>query len=500
MTDYLLALDQGTTSSRAILFTRQGSVVSSAQIPFSQYYPQPGWVEHDPLELLDSQLRAAAQCVAQSGVRPGQIAGVGLANQRETALMWERETGKPVGRAIVWQCRRTAAFCTQLREQGYTEAIRARTGLLPDAYFSGTKYRWLLEHTPGARRRAERGELLCGTVDSWLLWNLTGGKVHASDYSNCCRTMLFDIHRRCWDETLCQLLDVPMGWLPQPVENSGDLGTIASGVPHLQDLAGLPIRGAAGDQQAALFGHGCYAPGMSKNTYGTGCFLLMNTGLHPVKSVSDLITTIAWQLDGQARYALEGSVFVAGAVVKWLRDEMGLIASAAESEALASSIADNGNVYFVPAFTGLGAPHWDMYSRGTIVGLTRGTGRAHIVRAALEAIAYQSADVLEAMSRDSSTRLNVLHVDGGASANDFLMQFQADILGTRVQRPAVIESTALGAAMLAGRAVGLWSDEQLRGLGRSEREFVPNMDEATRRHLLRQWHRAVEKSSGWEEA
>ena len=330
MTDYLLALDQGTTSSRAILFTRQGSVVSSAQIPFSQYYPQPGWVEHDPLELLDSQLRAAAPCVAQSGVRPGPIAGVGLANQRETALMWERETGKPVGRAIVWQCRRTAAFCTQLREQGYTEAIRARTGLLPDAYFSGTKYRWLLEHTPGARRRAERGELLCGTVDSWLLWNLTGGKVHASDYSNCCRTMLFDIHRRCWDETLCQLLDVPMGWLPQPVENSGELGTIASGVPHLQDLAGLPIRGAAGDQQAALFGQGCFQAGQLKNTYGTGCFTLMNTGETPVLSQNGLLTCIGWGLEGKTTYILEGSVFNAGSSIQWLRDELGIIRQASD--------------------------------------------------------------------------------------------------------------------------------------------------------------------------
>ena len=374
--------------------------------------------------------------------------------------------------------------------------MRDRTGLIPDAYFSGTKLQWLLDTVPNARDRAERGELCFGTVDSFLANRLCAGHPHVTDATNAARTMLYNIYEHRWDEVLLRAMDIPAQVLPKVVDTSGVVGMLDKRVLGRE----IPVAALVGDQQSALFGNGCFAPGMSKNTYGTGCFLLMNTGLHPVKSVSDLITTIAWQLDGKARYALEGSVFVAGAVVKWLRDEMGLIASAAESEALATSIADNGNVYFVPAFTGLGAPHWDMYSRGTIVGLTRGTGKAHIVRAALEAIAYQSADMLEAMSRDSSTRLNVLHVDGGASANDFLMQFQADILGTRVQRPAVIESTALGAAMLAGRAVGLWSDEQLRGLGKSEREFVPNMDEATRRHLLRQWHRAVEKSSGWEEA
>lgn len=493
---YILALDQGTTSSRAVLFDEKGAPVASHGIEFPQLYPKPGWVEHRPEDILKSQVEAARAAVEKSGVRVSEIEAVGITSQRETTLLWERETQKPLYNAIVWQCRRTAPLIERLKRDGLGNVVRDRTGLIPDAYFSGTKLQWLLDTVPNARVRAERGELCFGTVDSFLANRLCAGHPHVTDATNAARTMLYNIYEHRWDDVLLRAMDIPEPVLPRVVDTSGVVGMLDKRVLGRE----IPVAALVGDQQAALFGHGCFAPGMSKNTYGTGCFLLMNTGLHPVKSVSDLITTIAWQLDGQARYALEGSVFVAGAVVKWLRDEMGLIATAAESEALASSIADNGNVYFVPAFTGLGAPHWDMYSRGTIVGLTRGTGRAHIVRAALEAIAYQSADVLEAMSRDSSTRLNVLHVDGGASANDFLMQFQADILGTRVQRPAVIESTALGAAMLAGRAVGLWSDEQLRGLGKSEREFVPNMDEATRRHLLRQWHRAVEKSGGWEEA
>ena len=493
---YILALDQGTTSSRAVLFDEKGAPVASHGIEFPQLYPKPGWVEHRPDDILASQIEAARKAVEKSGVRLKDIEAVGITSQRETTLLWERETQKPLHNAIVWQCRRTAPLIERLKRDGLGNVVRDRTGLIPDAYFSGTKLQWLLDTVPEARARAEKGELCFGTVDSFLASSLCAGHPHVTDATNAARTMLYNIYEHRWDEVLLRAMDIPAQVLPKVVDTSGVVGMLDKRVLGRE----IPVAALVGDQQSALFGNGCFAPGMSKNTYGTGCFLLMNTGLHPVKSVSDLITTIAWQLDGKARYALEGSVFVAGAVVKWLRDEMGLIASAAESEALASSIADNGNVYFVPAFTGLGAPHWDMYSRGTIVGLTRGTGKAHIVRAALEAIAYQSADVLEAMSRDSSTRLNVLHVDGGASANDFLMQFQADILGTRVQRPAVIESTALGAAMLAGRAVGLWSDEQLRGLGKSEREFVPNMDEATRRHLLRQWHRAVEKSSGWEEA
>ena len=493
---YILALDQGTTSSRAVLFDGDGKPVASHGIEFPQLYPKPGWVEHRPDDILASQIEAARKAVEKSGVRLKDIEAVGITSQRETTLLWERETQKPLHNAIVWQCRRTAPLIERLKRDGLGNVVRDRTGLIPDAYFSGTKLQWLLDTVPEARARAEKGELCFGTVDSFLASSLCAGHPHVTDATNAARTMLYNIYEHRWDEVLLRAMDIPAQVLPKVVDTSGVVGMLDKRVLGRE----IPVAALVGDQQSALFGNGCFAPGMSKNTYGTGCFLLMNTGLHPVKSVSDLITTIAWQLDGKARYALEGSVFVAGAVVKWLRDEMGLIASAAESEALATSIADNGNVYFVPAFTGLGAPHWDMYSRGTIVGLTRGTGKAHIVRAALEAIAYQSADVLEAMSRDSSTRLNVLHVDGGASANDFLMQFQADILGTRVQRPAVIESTALGAAMLAGRAVGLWSDEQLRGLGESEREFAPNMDEATRRHLLRQWHRAVEKSSGWEEA
>ena len=499
MTDYLLALDQGTTSSRAILFTRQGSVVSSAQIPFSQYYPQPGWVEHDPLELLDSQLRAAAQCVAQSGVRPGQIAGVGLANQRETALMWERETGKPVGRAIVWQCRRTAAFCTQLREQGYTEAIRARTGLLPDAYFSGTKIRWILDNVEGARERAERGELIFGTVDSWLIWNLTGGREHISDYSNCSRTMLFDIDRLRWDEDLCRVLGVPMSMLPAPVPNSAEYGRIAPGIKGIEALAGVPICGSAGDQAAALLGQGCIVPGEAKNTYGTGCFTLMNTGERSVRSLSGMLTSVAWSLGGRTTYALEGSVFNAGSSIQWLRDEVGLIATAAESGPIAASVPDNGGVYLVSAFTGLGAPHWDMYARGTMVGLTRGTTRAHIVRAAMEGIAYQVKDLLDAMELDSGRTLSVLRVDGGASVSDFLMQFQADILRKPIDRPRMVETTAFGAAFLAGLAAGLWSKvEEIAALRQSEQVFEPQMDERAAEKYHGEWLRAVERAKKWE--
>ncbi|HIS02281.1 MAG TPA: glycerol kinase GlpK [Candidatus Pullichristensenella avicola] len=493
---YIAALDQGTTSSRAVIFDENGAPVASHGIEFAQVYPKPGWVEHRPEDILQSQVEALRLAVEKSGVRTRDIEAVGITNQRETTLLWERETRKPLYNAIVWQCRRTAPLIERLKRDGLGNMLRDRTGLIPDAYFSGTKLQWLLDTIPNARERAERGELCFGTVDTFLASRLCVGHPHVTDATNAARTMLYNIHERKWDDMLLRAMDIPAQTLPEVVDTSGVVGMLDKRVLGRE----IPVAALVGDQQSALFGHGCFAPGMSKNTYGTGCFLLMNTGAHPVKSVSNLITTIAWQIDGQPRYALEGSVFVAGAVVKWLRDEMGLIATAAESEAVAASIADNGNVYFVPAFTGLGAPHWDMYSRGTIVGLTRGTGRAHIVRAALESIAYQAADVLEAMSRDSSTRLNVLHVDGGASANDFLMQFQADILATRVQRPAVIESTALGAAMLAGRAVGLWSDADLRGLSRNGREFVPNMDEATRRHLLRQWRRAVEKSSGWEEA
>ena len=496
MKDYLLALDQGTTSSRAILFTRGGAVVSSAQIPFPQHYPKPGWVEHDPMELLTSQLQAAAQCVEKSGVRPGNIAAVGLANQRETAVVWERKTGRPVGNAIVWQCRRTADFCTQLQREGYGEAIREKTGLVVDAYFSGTKYQWILDHVPGARARAERGELLCGTVDSWLLWNLTGGKVHASDYSNCCRTMLFDIHRLTWDEDLCRLMKVPMDWLPQPVPNNGDLGTIALGVPYLENLAGLPIRGAAGDQQAALFGQGCFAPGQLKNTYGTGCFTLMNTG-KAVRSQNGLLTCIGWGLGGETTYVLEGSVFNAGSSIQWLRDELGLIQTSHEVDILAESVPDNGGVYLVSAFTGLGAPHWDMYARGTILGLTRGTTKGHLCRATLEGIAYQTADLIAAMEKDAGQKITGLRVDGGASVSDFMMQYQADLLDVPVERPEVVETTAWGAACLAGLGAGVWKDkEELLRDRKPGKVYLPQTD---RSREYAKWKKALERAKAWEE-
>ena len=496
MKDCLLALDQGTTSSRAILFTAGGEVVSSAQIPFRQHYPKPGWVEHDPMEILESQLRAAAECVVRSGLSPGDIAAVGLANQRETAVVWERKTGKPVANAIVWQCRRTADFCSQLQQAGYGPAVREKTGLVIDAYFSGTKYRWLLENIPGARERANRGELLCGTVDSWLLWNLTGGKVHASDYSNCCRTMLFDIHKLRWDEDLCRLMDVPMGWLPRPAENSGDLGVIAPGLPGLEALAGLPIRGAAGDQQAALFGQGCFAPGQLKNTYGTGCFTLMNTG-KAVPSKNGLLTCVGWGLGGQTSYVLEGSVFNAGSSIQWLRDELGLIQSAPEADRLAESVADNGGVYLVSAFTGLGAPHWDMYARGAIVGLTRGSTRAHICRAALEGIAYQTADLISAMEKDAGQRIEGLRVDGGASVSDFMMQYQADLLKVPVERPAVVETTAWGAACLAGLGAGVWdSAAELEKTRQPGRVYLP---QTNREAEYAKWHKALSRAKAWEE-
>ncbi len=497
MKDYLLALDQGTTSSRAILFTRDGAVVASAQLPFAQHYPKPGWVEHDPMELLTSQLRAAADCVEKSGVDPADIAAVGLANQRETAVVWERATGKPVGNAIVWQCRRTADFCSQLQRAGHADAIRARTGLVVDAYFSGTKYRWMLKNLPGVAEKARRGELLCGTVDSWLLWNLTGGKVHASDYSNCCRTMLFDIHRLCWDEDLCRLLEVPMDWLPQPVENSGRLGVIAQGVPYLERLAGLPICGAAGDQQAALFGQGCFAPGQLKNTYGTGCFTLLNTGEKAVASRNGLLTCVGWGLNGETTYVLEGSVFNAGSSIQWLRDELGVIQSAPEIDVLAASVPDNGGVYLVSAFTGLGAPHWDMYARGAILGLTRGTTKAHLCRATLEGIAYQTADLIRAMERDAGRRITGLRVDGGASVSDFMMQYQADLLDVPVERPEVVETTAWGAACLAGLGCGLWSSRQaLLKDRRPGKRYLPMTDRARE---YAQWRKALERAKAWEE-
>ena len=490
---YIIALDQGTTSSRAVVFDENARCVASHAIEFAQIYPRPGWVEHRPQDILDTQIGSLKLAVEKAGISPADILAIGITNQRETTLLWDRRTGQPLFNAIVWQCRRTAPLVERLKNDGLGNIIRDRTGLIPDAYFSATKLQWLLDTVSGARRRAESGELCFGTIDSFLAWHLTGGKVHVTDATNAARTMLYNIYEQKWDEKLLEIMNIPPQLLPEVVDSSQVIGMLDKSILGRE----IPIAAMAGDQHAALFGQGCFGPGMCKNTYGTGCFLLMNTGKIPVKSQHNLVTTIAWRIDGQPRYALEGSVFVGGAVVQWLRDEMKLIERASDSEQIASSIPDNGNVYLVPAFTGLGAPYWDMYSRGTIVGLTRGTGRAHIVRAALESIAYQSADVITAMAGDSGMRSSVVRVDGGASANNFLMQFQADILGSHVLRPKVIETTAMGAAMLAGRAVGLWSDEQLNTLQKPDREFTPNMDEATRSALLRQWQRAIERSRGW---
>ena len=498
--NYCIALDQGTTSSRALLFDREGTVIAAAQYPFKQHYPQPGWVEHDPMDLLRTQFRALGDCVAKSGVLPRDIGGIGITNQRETALVWEKATGKPVCNAIVWQCRRTAALCDTLREQGWEEKIRDKTGLLLDAYFSGTKFHWILEHIPGAKEKAARGELLCGTVDSWLIWNLTGGGVHVSDYSNCARTMLFNIHTLAWDEGLCKLLGIPLEMLPQPVPNSMEYGRVASHLPGLENLAGLPICGAAGDQQAALFGQACFTPGQVKNTYGTGCFLLMNTGSVPVRSQNGLLTTVGWSLGGETTYVLEGSVFVGGAVIQWLRDELRLFDEAPDADYFASKVDDTAGVYIVPAFTGLGAPYWDMYARGAIVGLTRGANRNHIIRAAQESIAYQTKDVLDAMIADTGLEIQELRVDGGASRSDFLMQFQSDIMGRSLRRPMIRETTALGAAYLAGLATGAWDSlQQIKELWAIDKVYTPSMDPERRESLLKGWKKAVTRARDWAE-
>lgn len=488
----VLSLDQGTTSSRAVLFDRDGRALGMARRTFSQIFPQPGWVEHDPREIWESQLAVARQALAESGVAPADVAAVGITNQRETTVVWDRLTGEPVCNAIVWQCRRTAPACDALTARGLAGIIREKTGLVPDPYFSGTKLAWILERVPGARARAERGELLFGTVDTWLLWNLTGGRVHATDVSNASRTLLFNIHTLRWDDDLLRALDIPAAMLPQVLPSSGRFGVTARGV--LGD-AEIPIAGVAGDQQAALFGQTCFEAGAAKNTYGTGCFLLQNTGPRPIPSRHGLLTTVAWQAGGETAYALEGSVFTAGAAIQWLRDEMGLIATAADSEAAAREVADTGGVYLVPAFTGLGAPYWDSRARGALFGVTRGTRRAHVVRAALEAIAYQTKDVLDAMQEDSGARLRQLRVDGGAAANDFLMQFQADLLGVPVLRPASVETTARGAAFLAGLAAGFWRDRtELAALARGgDRVFTPAMPEARRQALIDGWREAVRR-------
>lgn len=500
MNGYVIALDQGTTSSRAIIFDAAGSPVTIAQYPFPQIYPEPGWVEHDPMVILETQLRALAEAFEKSGLSPTDIAGIGITNQRETTIVWDKNTGKPVYNAIVWQCRRTAPICDQLKESGIGEYIREKTGLLIDAYFSGTKIKWILDNVDGARERAESGELLFGNVDSWLIWNLTGGKAHVSDYSNCSRTMIFDIDELKWDETLCEKLGIPMSMLPEPVPSSMIYGHVAPGLTGLEMLAGIPVCGSAGDQAAALIGQGCINRGQAKNTYGTGCFTLLNTGDQSVRSNSGLVTSVAWSINGKTTYALEGSVFNAGSSIQWLRDEVGMLATSSECEALATSVPDNGGVYLVSAFTGLGAPRWDMYARGAIVGLTRGSTKAHIVRAALEGIAYQVKDLLDAMEKDAGEELSVLRVDGGASVNNFMMQFQSDILRKPIDRPQMVETTAFGAAFLAGLATGVWSDiSDITSIRKSDRIFEAQMDQEKAERLHRTWLRAVERAAKWEE-
>jgi len=494
---YLLALDQGTTSSRAIVFDGSGAILEIAQKEFTQIYPQAGWVEHSPAEIWSTQLAVAVEALAQARVAPSQVAAIGITNQRETTLVWDRKTGEPVYNAIVWQDRRTAAFCDELRQAGAEKEVQSRTGLLLDPYFSGTKLRWILNNVPGARERAERGELAFGTVDTWLIWNLTGGTVHATDPSNASRTMLFNIHTGDWDDEMLRLLDVPRAVLPRVRPSSGVFGEAS----HSMLAHAIPIAGVAGDQQAALFGQACYHPGLTKNTYGTGCFMLMHTGTQPVASTNRLLTTVAWQTNGAMEYALEGSVFIGGAVVQWLRDGLKIVRSAPEIEELAASVPDNGGVYLVPAFAGLGAPHWDAYARGAMFGITRGATAAHIARAALESIAYQVADLVSAMEADSGIHLAELRVDGGASRNNLLLQFQADLLGVPVVRAAVTETTALGAAYLAGLATNVFPDRPtIEAHWREERRFLPADNRDHVASLRAQWTRAVDRAMKWEQA
>ncbi|MFZ0949976.1 MAG: glycerol kinase GlpK [Candidatus Sulfotelmatobacter sp.] len=491
---YILSLDQGTTSSRALLFDHDGAVRSVAQREFTQIFPEPGWVEHDPEEIAASQIAVALEALAQAHVQPSDVAAIGITNQRETTIVWDRTTGKAISNAIVWQDRRTAAFCEQLKAQGHENLIQQRTGLLIDAYFSGSKISWILEHVPGARKLAAAGRLAFGTVDTWLLWKLTGGRIHVTDASNASRTMFFNLHSGTWDGELLDLFGIPDSMLPS-VRPSSEVYAEVSSVPGLN---GIRIAGIAGDQQAALFGQRCTTPGLTKNTYGTGCFLLQSTGNRAVASTNRLLTTVAWQIGDSTNYALEGSVFVGGAVVQWLRDGLGIIRKSSEVEALAGSVADNGGVYFVPAFVGLGAPHWDSYARGAIIGLTRGSNAGHIARAALESIVYQVADLMDAVQTDTSTPLLELRVDGGASANDSLMQFQADVLGVPVARPAMTETTALGAAFLAGLAAGFWKEMQaISDLPQEERKFEPRMPRSQVNELRQRWNEAVSRTKGW---
>lgn len=494
---YVLSLDQGTTSCRAILFDRDSNIVGVAQKEFTQIYPKAGWVEHNAEEIWSTQYGVIAEVVAKTGIKPEEIAAIGITNQRETTVVWNKNTGKPVYNAIVWQCRRTASICDDIKAKGLAEKFRTKTGLVVDAYFSGTKVKWILDNVEGARELAEKGELLFGTMDTWLIWQLTGGKVHVTDYSNASRTLMYNIRELCWDQELLDILGVPASMLPEVKPSSEVYGYTAA-----EKFLGhsIPIAGVAGDQQAALFGQACYEPGMAKNTYGTGCFMLMNTGDKLFDSQNGLLTTIAWGIDGKVEYALEGSIFIAGAAIQWLRDGLKVLESAPDSEYFASKVDDTDGVYLVPAFAGLGAPYWDMRARGAIVGLTRGTTKEHIIRAALDSLAYQTKDVLGAMEADSGIKLQALKVDGGAVANNLLMQFQADILGVPVERPQVIETTALGAAYLAGLAVGFWaSKEELAKRWKLERRFENQMDEAKSQKLYKGWKKAVTRAMDWDE-
>jgi len=494
MSKYIMALDSGTTSNRCILFNAAGEICSLAQKEFTQIFPQPGWVEHDADEIFSTQLEVARQALANIGATAADIAAIGITNQRETTIVWNRLTGRPVYNAIVWQCRRTAPYCDSLTERGLVDTIRGKTGLVIDPYFSGTKIRWILENVPGARQQAQRGELLFGTVETWLIWKLTGGRVHVTDYSNASRTMLFNINTLCWDTEILDLMEIPASMLPTPMPSSRCYGKTDAkyfGAP-------IPIAGAAGDQQAALFGQACFAPGDAKVTYGTGAFLLMNTGHTPIFSGNGLVTTIAWGLDGEVTYALEGSIFVAGAAIQWLRDELRFIESAADSEYMAQKVKDTNGCYVVPAFTGLGAPYWDAYARGAVVGLTRGVNKYHIIRATLDAIAYQTNDVLTAMEADSGIGMAVLKVDGGASANNYLVQTQADISGAPVLRPQCVETTAMGAAYLAGLAVGYWENVgQIQKNWSVDRRFDPQITAQARSQRLQGWTKAVSCTTGW---
>ncbi|WP_374212436.1 glycerol kinase GlpK [Tissierella sp. MB52-C2] len=497
MKKYIMAFDQGTTSSRAIIFDKSGNIIGKAQKEFKQIYPKAGYVEHDPIEIWATQSGVAREALEMGGIRGDEIAAIGITNQRETTIVWNKNTGKPIYNGIVWQCRRTADICSELSEMGLEEYTRENTGLILDAYFSATKIKWILDNVKGARKLAEEGELLFGTVDTWLIWNLTRGKVHVTDYSNASRTMLYNIKELKWDEKLIEVLDIPKSMLPEVKPSSEIYGYTEE---YIFDGIKIPIAGIAGDQQAALFGQNCFEPGMAKNTYGTGCFMLMNTGENMVLSKNGLLTTIAWGIDGKIEYALEGSIFVAGASIQWLRDELKLIRSAEESEYYATKVEDTNGVYVVPAFVGIGAPYWDMYARGAILGLTRGAKSEHIIRATLESIAYQTRDVLEAMEEDSNIKLQSLKVDGGAVGNDFLMQFQADILSSIVERPKIIETTALGVAYLAGLAVGFWKDKkEVLDNWQIDRKFDPNMDTEKIDKLYKGWKKAVERSFAWEE-